>query len=152
LPIAREVPREGAIAFRQRMTELGWTEDHDIAYAHGYANGDSRRYEQVIAELLAHKPDVLFAYFRPMALTARNLTQRVPIVFASSSNPEESGLVARLAKPAGNVTGASTRAFELDAERFTLPSELTPGIQRMAVVVNAGQPEVASRFWYAPIW
>ena len=146
MPVARDVPNEGIIAFRQRLTELGWTEGRNIEYVHGYANGDALRYEPVIVELLAQKPDVLFAYFHPMALIAKKLTQQVPIVFAISSNPEESGLVASLAKPGGNVTGASTRAFELDGKRLALLREIKPGIQRVAVVVNPAVPEVANRF------
>lgn len=146
MPVARDVPNEGIIAFRQRLTELGWTEGRNIEYLHGYANGDALRYEPVIVELLAQKPDVLFAYFHPMALIAKKLTQQVPIVFAISSNPEESGLVASLAKPGGNVTGASTRAFELDGKRLALVREIKPGIQRVAVVVNPAVPEVANRF------
>jgi hypothetical protein len=98
MPIAREIPHEGINACRQRMTELGWTESHNIAHGYGYANDDARRYEPVIAGQLAQKPSVLFAYFHPMALIAKNLAQQVPIVFAISSVPEESGLVASLGK------------------------------------------------------
>ena len=146
VPTARDVPNEGMQAFKRRMTELGWTEGRNIEYLHGYANGDAARYEPVIAELLAQKPDLIYAFFHPMAMIAKKLTQQLPIVFAISSNPEESGLVATLAKPGGNVTGVSTRAFELDGKRLELLREIRPAIQRMAVVVNPRVPEVANRF------
>ena len=146
VPHAPDVPNEGLAAFRRRMTEMGWIEGRSIEYVYAYAGGDARRYEPVIAELLAQKPDLLFAYFQPMTLIAKKLTQEVPIVFAIASNPEEVGLVASLARPGGNVTGASTRALELDGKRFELLREIKPGIQRMAVVVNPAVPAVANRF------
>jgi len=123
------------------MIELGWVEGRNTEYVLAYAGGDARRYEPVIAELLAQRPDVRYAYFRSMALIAKKLTQEVPIVFTISSKPRESGLVASLARPGGNVTGASTRAYELDGKRFELLLEIKPGIQHMTVLVNPGLPE-----------
>jgi putative ABC transport system substrate-binding protein len=146
MPVAPEAPNEGIVAFRQRMAELGWVEGRNIEYVYAYAGGDARRYEPVIAELLAAKPDVLLAYFGPMALIAKRLTKEVPIVFTIASNPEEIGLVASLARPGGNVTGTSTRALELDGKRFELLREIKPGMQRVAVLVNPDVPEVARRF------
>ena len=143
---APDVPHDGIQAFRRQMTELGWVEGRNIEYVFGYADGDSSRFEPVIAELLARKPDVLYAYFGSMALIAKRLTQEVPIVFTIESNPEEIGLVASLAKPGGNVTGASTRAFELDGKRFELLREIVPGMQRVAVLVNPDVPGTAKRF------
>jgi len=145
-PHAAELPNEGLVAFRKRMGELGWIEGRNIEYVFAYAGGDVSRYEPVIASLLAQKPDALYAYFGPMALTARKLTGEVPIVFSIVPDPVAFGLVASLARPGGNVTGASTRAIELDGKRFELLREIKPGIQRVAVVVNPSAPEVAKRF------
>ena len=145
VPHAPEAANEGLVAFRKRMAELGWVEGRDIEYVFSYASGDPRRYEPVIAGLLAQKPDVLYAYFAPMALTAKKLTHEVPIVFSIVPDPVAFGLVASLARPGGNVTGASTRAIELDGKRIELLREIKPDIRRMAVVVNPGVPEVAKR-------
>ena len=146
VPHASELPNEGLAAFRKRMSELGWVEGRNIEYVFAYAGGDPGRYEPVIAGLLAQKPDVLYAYWGGMALTARKLTRDVPIVFTIVPDPVEFGLVASLARPGGNVTGASTRAVELDGKRFELLREIKPGLQRVAVVVNPDAPMVAKRF------
>ncbi len=145
VPHASGIPNEGLTAFRKRMGELGWVEGRSIEYVSAYAEGDPRRYEPVIAGLLAQKPDVLYAYFAPMSLIAMKLNREVPIVFSIVPDPVKFGLVASLARPGGNVTGASTRAIELDGKRIELLREIKPGIQRMAVVVNPGVPEVAKR-------
>ena len=146
VPHASDLPNEGLAAFRNRMTELGWVEGRNIEYVFAYTGGDPRRNEPVIAGLLARKPDVLYAYFGLMALTAKKLTREVPIVFTIVPDPVEFGLVASLARPGGNVTGASTRATELDSKRFELLREIKPDIQRVAVVVNPGVPVLAKRF------
>lgn len=146
VPHASELPNEGLVAFRKRMGELGWVEGRSIEYVFAYAGGDVSRYEPVIAGLLAQKPDVLYAYFGSMALTAKKLTREVPIVFTIVPDPVEYGLVASLARPGGNVTGASTRATELDGKRFQLLREIKPDIQRVAVVINPDVPMVAKRY------
>ena len=146
VPHASGIPNEGLVAFRKRMGELGWVEGRNIEYVTAYAEGDPRRNEPVIAGLLAQKPDVLYAYFGSMALIAKKLTREVPIVFSIVPDPVQFGLVESLARPGGNVTGASTRAIELDAKRIELLREIRPGLQRVAIVVNPGVPVVAKRF------
>lgn len=146
VPHASGIPNEGLAAFRKRMSDLGWVEGSNIEYVFAYAGGDPRRYEPVIADLLAQKPDVLYAYFGSMALTAKKLTNEVPIVFSIVPDPVQYGLVASLARPGGNVTGASTRAAELDGKRIELLREIKPDLQRVAIVVNPDNPEVAKRF------
>jgi putative ABC transport system substrate-binding protein len=122
--------------FKARLGELGWVEGRNVEYRYGYANNDPKRWEQVLAELLAQKPEVMFSFWGPMALVAKKLTQEVPIVFAIASNPEQQGLVASLARPSGNVTGASTRETEFAPKRVELLRELVPGLTRFAVLAN----------------
>ncbi|MEO8145426.1 MAG: ABC transporter substrate-binding protein [Betaproteobacteria bacterium] len=126
--------------FKGRLGELGWSEGRNVEYEYGYANNDPKRYEQVLTELLAQKPDVMFVYWGPMALVAKKLTQDVPIVFAIASGPEQVGLVASLARPGGNVTGAATREREFAPKRVELLKELVPGMRRLAVLANADIP------------
>ena len=146
IPFAPEVNTESIAAFIKRMVELGWVEGRDLQYFYAYANGDGKRYEPVIAELLAQKPDVLYAYFQPMTLIAQRLTKEVPIVFSIVSNPEKIGLVASLARPGGNVTGLSTRYLELDGKRIELMREIMPGIRRAAVLGSTTTPEANKRY------
>jgi putative ABC transport system substrate-binding protein len=129
-------------AFKGRLSDLGWVEGRNVEYKFGYANNDAKRYEQVLADLLAQKPDVIFAFWGPMALVAKKLTQEVPIVFAIASGPEQVGLVASLARPGGNVTGASTREREFPPKRVELLREIVPSMRRFAVLANSANPSL----------
>lgn len=120
----------------RHLEKLGWVEGRTIEYVTGYAHDDTKRWEPMIVELLASKPDVLFVAFGGMALIAMKYTKQVPIVFAISSNPEQAGIVASLARPGGNVTGVSTRELELVGKRIELMREITPGVRRVAMLAN----------------
>jgi len=126
--------------FKNRLGELGWVEGGSIEYVQANAHGDSKRFQPAIAELLAQKPDVLFAVFGSMAKVASKLTQTVPIIFGIASNPEKDGLVTSLARPGGNVTGVSTRELELLGKRVELLMEIRPGIRRVAVLTSSNSP------------
>jgi len=129
------------ITVRKRLEELGWVEGRTIEYVVGYGHDDVKRWEPMIAELLAKKPDLLFVVFGRMALLALKHTKEVPIVFAIASNPEKEGLVSSLARPGGNVTGVSTREQELLGKRIELMREITPGIRRIAMLANPDFPQ-----------
>lgn len=135
-----------AASVRKRLEELGWVEGRTIEYVMGYGHNDAKRWEPMIVELLAKKPDVLFVVFGGMALMAMKHTKEVPIVFAISSNPEKQGLVASLARPSGNVTGVSTRELELLGKRIELMRDITPGIHRIAMLANPNLPEMSKTY------
>ncbi len=143
LPGTPDVVHLPSKAFKTLLGELGWVEGRTIEYLPAYAHGESRRIDPMIAELLVQKPDVLVATFGNMALAAKKLTRDVPIVFVISNNPEKEGLVASLGRPGGNVTGVSTRERELLGKRIELLTEISPGIRRVAVLVNSNAPAAA---------
>src|SRR5437667_964421 len=57
------------------------------------------------AELVNMKVDMLVTATGDAALAAKKATGSIPIVFATSPDPVELGLVASLARPGGNITG-----------------------------------------------
>jgi putative ABC transport system substrate-binding protein len=74
---------------------------------------------------------------------AKTVTQTVPIVMATSSDPVGTGLVGSLSRPGGNITGASLQTAELSGKRLQLLTEIVPGLDRVAVLSNPLNPSMA---------
>ena len=73
-------------------------------------------------------------------MASKKATSVIPIVFATAGDPVGSGLVASLARPGGNVTGLATLANELAGKRLELLREVVPGLRRLAIMGNVGNP------------
>ena len=71
--------------------------------------------------------------------TFKQATEVIPIVFALSK-PIRGGVIASLARPGGNVTGLSILSTDIASKRLELLREAMPGIGRLAVIANAGNP------------
>src|SRR5258705_5359831 len=130
-------------AFRQGLTQLG--QGQTIALEVRYAEGHSERIPELVAELVGLKMDVLVVGSSVTALAAQKATRTIPIVMVAA-DPVGLGLVARLARPGGNVTGLSYFNEAIIAKRVQLPTHVVPGLAQIAVLRN---PSVAvhATFW-----
>ena len=97
--------RDVVNAFRQRLRELGHVVGENIAIEYRWSDGRDDRLPSLAAELVRLKPDVIVTSGTPGTLAAKQATNTIPIIFASSGNPVQGGLVASYARPGGNVTG-----------------------------------------------
>jgi putative tryptophan/tyrosine transport system substrate-binding protein len=134
--------REWADAFLQRMRELGWVEGRTIAIEFRWADGRSDRYNEIATEFVRLKVDVIVTSGGAV-LAAKRVTSTTPIVFGVANNPVESGLVASLARPGGNVTGLSAQQPEIVGKRLDLLREVVPRLKQLAVLANVGYPASA---------
>jgi len=122
-----------ARAFLHELRALGYTEGQNLVFERRSAEGKFERFGDIVAELVRRKADVIVTVGNDMAREAKRVTSTVPIVMATSEDPVEAGLVASLARPAGNLTGLTTDAGpELQGKRLELLKDALPKISRVA--------------------
>jgi putative tryptophan/tyrosine transport system substrate-binding protein len=141
-PATPVVESQRVAAFVQRLRELGWSEGRNLAIEYRWAEGRSERLSEIAAEFVQIKVDAIVTYATPSVIAAKQATSVIPIVFAVAGDPVNTGLVASLARPGGNVTGLSVQQTELAAKRFELLREVVPGLRRLAIMGNADNPAV----------
>ena len=125
--------------FWRRMKELGYIEGKNITAEYRFAEGALERLPQFAAELARLNINVVVGPGSG-AVAARKVTNTIPIVM-TYGEPLESGLVASLARPGGNVTGLSGFASELGGKQLEVLKEAFPQISRVAVIWwNATNP------------
>ena len=128
--------------FVQRLRELGWIEGRTVAVEYRWAEGRSERFAEIAAEFVQRKVDVIVTASTTGVLAAKQATSVIPIVFAATGDPVGAGLVASLAQPGGNATGLSLQQTETVGKRLELLREVVPGLGRLAVLANVGNPTV----------
>ncbi|MBI5322359.1 ABC transporter substrate-binding protein [Bradyrhizobium sp.] len=121
-------------AIRRRLSELGYVEGRNISIEYRYAEGRLDRLPALAAELVALQPDVILAVGGDVAPIAKKSDQKTPLVFVSSADPEQLGLVASLRQPGGNATGVSLLQDELASKRLELLKEAVPNVSRVAFI------------------
>jgi putative ABC transport system substrate-binding protein len=130
------------LAFRRGLYELGWIPGKNLELLWRSAEGDYSRMPGILEELLRLPVDVLVVVGNSLAKLAQSMTQSVPIVLVTSSDPVGSGLVRSLAHPGGNVTGLALDrgdGRDLTIKRLSILRELVPGLSRVAHLAPGGK-------------
>jgi putative ABC transport system substrate-binding protein len=128
-------------AFRQGLRERGWVEGQNLAIEVRYGEGKQDRLPKFVVDLVNLKVDLIFASTTPAALAAKQATTTIPIVIGFVADPVGSGLVPRLARPGGNITGWTHLAgLELNAKRLEMLKEAVPGAARIGALWNPSNP------------
>jgi ABC-type uncharacterized transport system substrate-binding protein len=133
-------PLRPIASFKRRLDELGWIDRRNIRFEERFGEGDDARYPALAAELAALPADAILTWGTPAVLAAKRASATIPIVMATIADPVGVGAVTSLARPGGNVTGFSSQNYELEEKRFELLRELVPGMRRLVMLGNAGNP------------
>jgi putative ABC transport system substrate-binding protein len=133
----------GDDAFQRGLRDLGWVEGRNVIteYRVGLGNaGEPTGALGRAVELVALKVDVIVAIADQAVSAARAGTSTIPIVFVVYADPVRMKLVTSLSRPGGNLTGLTSIGTDLIPKRLQLLKETTPGISRVAVLVNPLRP------------
>jgi putative ABC transport system substrate-binding protein len=132
-------------AFRNGLSETGYVEGRNVTIEYRWANTDLDRLPELAADLVRRRVAVLAAPSDNVAArAAKTATATIPIVFGTSADPVQVGLVESLNRPGANVTGVTSMNLELTAKRLGLLRELLPQATRFAALVMTGSPSGAA--------
>ena len=121
-------------AFREELRAHGYVEGRNIRYEYRYAGGKKDRLSSLAAKLVRLNVDVIVTTSTPSTRAAMKASPTIPIVM-NSANSVETGLVASMARPGGNVTGMTvTSGPEFYGKRLELLKEVVPSASRVAVL------------------
>jgi putative ABC transport system substrate-binding protein len=136
------------VAFAQGLAESGFIDGHNVAFDSRWADNQYGRLPALAAELVQRRVALIAAISHgstPAALAAKAVTTTIPIVFSVGSDPVQTGIVANLNRPGGNVTGSTFFANQLGSKRLGLLHELLPQAKVIAVLTNPNFPDAADK-------
>jgi putative ABC transport system substrate-binding protein len=129
-------------ALRRGLAEAGYIEGQNIAIEYRWAEGHNDRLPALAADLVSRQCALIVAGGDAAAHVAKTATTTIPIVFATGEDPVKVGLVSRLNRPGGNITGISFyNSADLESKQLEFLREVVPKAAMIGVLVN---PTVAA--------
>jgi putative ABC transport system substrate-binding protein len=130
--------------FTQALANLGWTDGRNVRMDLRWPGPDTSRIRALAQELVGLQADIILTTGTPPTTALQRETRTIPIVFVNVSDPVASGIVERLDRPSGNVTGFANFEASLGGKWLELLSEIAPGLKRAAIMFNPGTGPVST--------
>jgi putative ABC transport system substrate-binding protein len=129
------------VAFRQALSEAGFIENKNVVIQYRFADGQYDRLPAMAADLVHRQVTVIVAGGGTQS-AAKAATATIPIVFTTATDPVQTGLVASLSRPGGNLTGVTNLNVEVGPKLLELLHELVPTANTFGLLVNPRTPGV----------
>ena len=139
-------PREGLRTLLlegllQGLREHGYVEGQNIVIEYRFSGDRDDRLPALAVELVALKVQLIVVSGTPATFAAKKATSTIPLVMGGlAANPVDTGLIASLGRPGGNITGMTLMTSQLGGKRLELLKAIVPGLSRVAVVWNPLNP------------
>jgi putative ABC transport system substrate-binding protein len=127
-------------ALFEGLRDYGYEEGRNLIVERRYARGQAERFKEFAAEMVRLNVDIVIVVTTPAALAVKNATKTIPIVHPNAIDPLNTGLIASLARPGGNLTGGAQLTAEASAKRLQLLKGVVPGLTRVAGLWNPSNP------------
>jgi putative ABC transport system substrate-binding protein len=130
---------------KEALRERGFVEGRNLVFEHRHANGKTERLPEVARQVVREAPDVIVTAINSQTRAVQQATGSIPIVMVVGTDVIQEGLVASLARPGGNITGATWDATgsEVTVKRIEFLKVLLPGLSRIAGLLDTGQDAIA---------
>src|SRR5215471_13304821 len=127
-------------AFREGLQKLGWAEGRNLHIDYRWGEGSLERTRRHATELVALKPDVIFAAPAAAAVALHGETRTIPVVFAQMPDPVGLGIVESLSRPGGNITGFALFEYAIALKWLELLKQIAPHVTRVGILYDPEQP------------
>src|SRR5712692_4726863 len=126
------IPPRSLAALRRGLAARGYAEGRQYVFVFRFGDGDARALSELATTLVGDGVDIIVTEGNTGTLAARGASESIPIVMATSADPQRSGLIESLSRPGRNVTGHSSQATEMSGKLLELAKEFVPGLSRVA--------------------
>lgn len=127
-----------ARAFESGMKALGYTAGRNYVLETRYADGLYEGLDAMASELLKQQVELVVTTGAAATAAMQRATTSIPIIFAVVN--DASGFAKTLSHPGGNLTGLSRSTADISPKHIELLRSVRPGLKRIAVVLNPGNP------------
>jgi putative ABC transport system substrate-binding protein len=132
---------------KQALADLGWTDGRNVRIDFQWYDDDTNRLRALAKELVGLQPDIIVTNSILPTIALQRETRTIPIVFVNVLDPVVSGLVPRLNRPGGNITGFAIMEATLGGKWLELLLEIAPALKRAAIMFN---PDTATASAFMP--
>ena len=129
-------------ALFEGLREYGYEEGRNLIVERRYAQGQAERFKEFAAEMVRLNVDIIIVVTTPAALAVKNATTKIPIVHPNAIDPLNTGLIASLAHPGGNLTGGAQLTAEVSAKRLEILKKVVPRLSRAAALWNSANSAI----------